>query len=1523
MTDKQLEKLKKSLPEPKVSSNSLEIMKKRSFLKDASGKSAEEPRDMFFRVASFIAGADKNYKTDGKKIDLEETVAEFYDLIASNRFLPGARVLYEAGNNIDGTGQLASCFVLPIEDDLNQIFQTMQDAAVVQKNNGGTGFNFSHIRPKGDSVGGTPNVAAGPLHFIKSYSQSFDLILQGKKRGGGNMAILNIDHPDIIDFINLKGVESSIRNFNISVGVTDKFMHALKNDDEYELVNPRTQETARSIRAQEVFDLISKKAWECADPGLFFLDTAQDANPNKNLGVIEATNPCGEEPLRAYESCNLGSVVLPSHVSTNNTEPEIDWDKLRQSVHSAIHFLDNMIDLSRYPLPQIDEEVRKTRKIGLGVVGLGTMFYKLEIPYDSEEAVELTKKIVNFMQDEAISASQELASLRGVFPEFEGSIWDEKDLRVRNAALSSIAPTGTLSLIANTSSGIEPIFSLVYHYSGFYQDGESEQRESLLYVNEQFKQHAKSKGFYSKELMEKIAENGGSLGQIEEIPEGAKNIFKVTHDVSPNWHVKMQAAAQESVDAAVSKTINLPSDATVEDIKRAYIQAWEEGCKGITIYRDGSKQMQVLETRKDARRKTQDIEKPKESVLPESRDLSQFHLTENALHVLERRALKKDEEGNVVETPEELWARIARYVAGAETKYDGRKARKFEKSFFEIMNSGEFFCGGTLIFAGLGSEAIMSKCLVMPIGDSIDAIFSALEKNIQVLRRGVGTGFNFSKIRSSYAKVATTGEFAAGPIEYLKMFNRAQDTIKGRGGRGLGSMAILSVSHPNIEEFIELKDDLEAASHYNISVGITDKFMKAVKDDSDWNLVDPHDHKTYKSIRARELFEKISKHAWVSGDPGMFFLDTAEKQNTTPALGKMEATNPCGEQPLLPFETCNLGNIDVSKFVKGFPFAESVDFKNLPLKQKLERIDWDHMKEVIQLGIRFLDNIIDVNNYPIPEIEEMTKKTRNIGLGLMGFADLLIKLGISYNSEKAEEVASKLMRFIQEKSHDASRKLGEEKGNFPAFKDSVWYQNKKQKFMRNTRTTTIAPTGSISIIANCNPGIEPIFALGYRRKNSMGGEDQEVIEHLFEYIAKERGFFSEDLMKAIADGKHLSDLKEEFEISNDVVDVFVTTHEIKPEQHVMIQAAFQKYIDSAVSKTINLPNKATWRDIAKVYELAYDLKCKGITVFRDGSKDPALQVGTKDKTKDESRKTIEKEVEISQRKSVEPENIGIEINPSRNALKPRKRPDVVKGFTYKITTGQGDLFITINEDDKGMFEVFLQGVGKSGSYTAGYIEAIGRLVSTSLRSGIEVEEIIKQLQGIRTAQPAMNKGGVIVYSVPDAVAKILKRHVEESKKQIGIFETKVRKTKDSKRQESGNKNQEEEKEVGLSPGESLKDHDVEANTKNEQGESVGNNENKPLPTREDEETRNLKSIDSSDELVAKMYHSEANVETFTEDTQSSTDKSLSSASIDDFDSKYTKENLSGDLMECPECDGDLEYAEGCVLCRGCGYSKCG
>ncbi|MBN1916138.1 adenosylcobalamin-dependent ribonucleoside-diphosphate reductase [Candidatus Dojkabacteria bacterium] len=1433
---------------------SVQLLRKRFLKTDDEGIPIETPGDMFARVAEGVAKGDLVFNK-GKK-EAKKTEAEFFDMIYNLRFIPNSPTLLNVGRN---NKNFAACFVLPIADSLSEIYSTLNEAVNVQWKGGGTGFNFSPIRPKGDMAGGIPDVAAGPIHYIKTFSTAMMGVRQSGKRGGGNMAILNVDHPDILEFIHLKEQDRTIMNFNISVGITNIFMKALQEDTTYDLVNPRNNEVAGQLSARQVFDEIVQLAHKTGDPGLAFIDNIEADNKTPLVGKMDATNPCGEQPLLPYESCNLGAVNL--RVMFDQKKNILNWDLLKKTIHTGVHFLDNIVEINNYPLEKIEKVTKHTnRKIGLGLMGFADLLMMMEIPYNSEKAYKFAEKLIKFIEDEAIKESIRLAKKRGVFPAYSGSVWEKRKLPVRNATLTTIAPNGNTSLIGGSVGGIEPSYALAYKVGGV-EDRSYRATEVIFNVSEGFKHLAKKHGFYKPEVIEKIV-NGVPVSAIKEIPEGVKKVLVTALDISPMDHLKMQAAFQKNVDNAISKTINFPNDSTPMDIKKVYIEAYRLGLKGVTIYRDGSKSGQTLVS-SDNKGKLNVEGTGGEKSGNESDGMKMEPapiLTSNALQVLEKRALKKSENGEIIETPEELWRRIAKHVAKAEKK---DKQKEWEGNFFTVFNSAEFLSGGALIYAGLGERAILSKCLVLPVDDSIGSIFESLNMNIEMLKRGVGTGFNFSKIRSSYAVVKTTGEHAAGPIKYLKLYDSAQDTLTGRGGRGLGSMAILNVDHPNIEEFVNLKDDLSAIHHYNISVGVSDKFMKAVKSNAKWDLVDPHDGNVYKTIKAKELFNSIAKHAWLSGDPGIFFLDTAEKGNTTPALGKMDATNPCGEQPLIPYETCNLGNIDISKMIKGNPYALDPDLLDAPFKEKMRFVNWERLAEVTRIGVRYLDDIIDVNTYPIKEIEVMTKKTRNVGLGIMGLADFFIKLGIPYESDEAVKASEEVMKFIQSEAHKYSEALGKEKGNFPAFKDSTW-RKKGKKYMRNTRTTTIAPTGTIAIVANCNPGIEPVFALGYRRKNSMGGTDQLVIEPLFIEVAMQRGFYSDELINDIADGKHLSEIKEKYNIPDDVVKVFVTTHEIDPKRHVHIQSAFQKYVDSAVSKTINLPNSATPEDIERVYALAYDLGCKGITVFRDGSKDPALQVGVG--VRDNSASDFPADRQSGEQSGKQ--------DGTRETFEPRDRAMVTRGTTTKLKTEQGSLFVTINEDEKGIVEVFLV-LGKSGSFTTGYTEAIGRLVSMSLRSGIKVENIIEQLKGIRTSMPTMNKG-MIIYSVPDAVAKVLEQYVENKKGQVEMFEAQPASVADVK---------------DAPESSSVKSVPESPETETEEEEKS-----------EDEEKNERPAKEITPKLDAKISDKESN----------------------HVDGKfYSKNNVMGDLLECPECGGDLEYAEGCILCRSCGYSKCG
>jgi len=493
-----------------------------------------------------------------------------------------------------GTGlqQLSACFVLSVDDSIESIYEAIKHTAIIHKSGGGTGFSFSRIRPKGSPVGTTSGVASGPVSFMRVFDASTEAIKQGGRRRGANMGILEVTHPDIMEFITCKEKEGELKNFNISVAVSDSFMEAAQKGEDYELIDPRTGQITGKLNAAEVLDKIAEMAWKNGEPGLIFLDRINQFNPTFHVGKIESTNPCGEQPLLPYESCNLGSINLARMVK----DGKINWDKLRRVVHTAVHFLDNVIDANKYPLPQIEKNTKANRKIGLGVMGFADMLIKLDIPYNSKKGLNLAEKVMSFIQDESKKASQELARERGVFPNFKESLWDKKNLKVRNATTTTIAPTGSISMIADCSSGVEPLFSLIYHK-------EVLEGERLLYINSDFEKVAREKGFYSEELVKKIVENNGSCQKIPEVPEEVKKVFVTALDISYQDHIKMQAAFQKYTDNAVSKTINLPNHTTKNEIKDAFVLSYKLGCKGITVYRDKSREEQVIKAVKAEEKK--------------------------------------------------------------------------------------------------------------------------------------------------------------------------------------------------------------------------------------------------------------------------------------------------------------------------------------------------------------------------------------------------------------------------------------------------------------------------------------------------------------------------------------------------------------------------------------------------------------------------------------------------------------------------------------------------------------------------------------------------------------------------------------------------------------------------------------------------------------------------------------------------------------------------------------------------------
>jgi len=560
----------------KLSVNAAAVLKRRYLLKNENGEVIETPSAMLRRVAGAVAAADARYDPSA---DTSRAADEFYSAMSALELLPNSPTLMNAGTKL---GQLSACFVLPVPDSMEGIFETLKHMALIHQSGGGTGFSFSRLRPKGDVVKSTSGIASGPVSFMRIYDAATDVVKQGGRRRGANMGILRVDHPDIIEFITSKTASGALANFNISVGVTDAFMDAVVNDRSYDLINPRSGRAAKTISAREVFDLIVTLAWQTGDPGLAFIDEINRGNPTPGIGEIESTNPCGEVPLLAYESCNLASINLGRLVE----DRAINYNRLGQLVRVGVHFLDNVIDETHFPLDRIAAVTRGNRKIGLGIMGFADMLIEMGIPYDSEEAVEMGEKVMSFVFSEARSVSTHLALGRGEFPNFDASVYRTAGTRLRNATVTSVAPTGTISIIAGCSSGIEPLFAIAYVR-------EVLEGTRLLEVNPAFERVAKQRGFYSRELMLEIAKHG-SLRGVESVPEDVRRLFVTSMDIAPEWHVRMQAAFQRHCDNAVAKTVNLPREATPEDVRRIYMMAYEHKCKGITVYRYGSKSEQVL-----------------------------------------------------------------------------------------------------------------------------------------------------------------------------------------------------------------------------------------------------------------------------------------------------------------------------------------------------------------------------------------------------------------------------------------------------------------------------------------------------------------------------------------------------------------------------------------------------------------------------------------------------------------------------------------------------------------------------------------------------------------------------------------------------------------------------------------------------------------------------------------------------------------------------------------------------------------
>jgi len=696
--------------------------------------------------------------------------------------------------------------------------------------------------------------------------------------------------------------------------------------------------------------------------------------------------------------------------------------------------------------------------------------------------------------------------------------------------------------------------------------------------------------------------------------------------------------------------------------------------------------------------------------------MGSMHLTDNALTVLQKRYLKRDLEGNVIEAPEDMFGRVARNLAQADRLYDPQaNLDATAEEFYSLMTSLDFMPNSpTLMNAGRELQQL-SACFVLPVGDSMEEIFDAVKQMALIQKSGGGTGFSFSRVRPRNDVVGSTQGVSSGPVSFMRVFDAATETVKQGGTRRGANMGILRVDHPDVLDFIQCKEGDHHLNNFNISVAATDEFMEAVRKGVDYSLRNPRTTEPVRALHARDVFDKIVFHAWKNGDPGIIFIDRINRENPTPHIGQVESTNPCGEQPLLPYESCNLGSINLANMVRN------------------GKVDWERLGSVTERGVHFLDNVIDMNRYTLPQIEAMTKANRKIGLGVMGFADLLIRLGVPYDSLEALKLGEEIMAFIQERGRKGSRALALKRGSFANFGGSVLKD--RWDAMRNATVTTIAPTGTISIIAGASSGIEPLFAVAFKR-HVLDGKELVEVNPLFEAMAWREGFHSEELMKKIAQDGNVQKLDE---IPEKVRQLFVTAHDISPEDHIQMQAAFQRHTDNAVSKTVNFPQDASVDEVAKVYELAYELGCKGVTIYRDRSR--AVQVLYKG---------------VTETGQVKPK---AELALAVVERSPKARQDVIHGSTRKIRTGCGNLYVTVNEDEDGNpFEIFNQ-IGKAGGCAASQSEAIGRLVSLAFRSGVTPIEIVRQLKGISCHTPVWYREGKVL-SCADAIAKAIEWHLQ-------------------------------------------------------------------------------------------------------------------------------------------------------------------
>ncbi len=1122
-------------PEPQLSPNALAVLEKRYLRRDEAGSVIETPGQMFWRVAWNVAQADRLYGAGEEEV--WRTAREFYRLMAFTEFLPNSPTLMNAGNELQ---QLAACFVLPVEDSLDGIFEALKWQAKIHQSGGGTGFGFSRLRPKGDFVKSTMGVASGPVSFMRIFDAATQTVKQGGKRRGANMGILRVDHPDIPEFITCKDDLTQVTNFNISVAVTDTFMEAVKKGETYDIVNPRTGQVARRLDAREVFDKIAYQAWKNGEPGLFFLDTTNRTNPCPQISDFEATNPC---------------VTGDTLVATER--------------------------------------------------GLLTI-----------------KEIAERYPDGGISIATDRRVPAEVVTESNGLFYVAGDQAERGIRLDPI--------VGAWCSGVKPTWRLQTK-SGY---------ELMATVDH------------------KVLTNEGWVPVENLVPGRHRLLIQSGEGSFPEDHTLPFRAANIHIGRNGRVTaLNLPTEWSPE---MGLVLGWLVGDGWL---RSGDRNCRV-------------------------------GFTFSRLDAPMFARLKPVLEG--------WYGRRVRAVQRLNGVYHlSFHSRPFVE-FFERL--------GALPVDGAEKE--VPRSLFQAPRDVVVAF-------LQALFTADGTVRDSPKTNSSWIALTSKSRRLLQGVQILLLNLGIRSTILDRSRpprpatfaytakdgtqRRYGSDGIL----------YELAIFGEGRERFRQEIGFLDEKQARLS-----------------SIRFRGFhevrFEDLLLIKELVGEREVY--DLTEPMSHSMICNGI-VVRQCGEQPLLPFESCNLGSIDLDK--------------HMAYRNGKWDVDWTKLERTIRTAAHLLDNVIDMNSYPVPQIEEMTKLTRKIGLGVMGFARMLFKLGVAYDSPEGVEFGRRAMKFVKDIGYDESGKLAESRGPYPAWKGSRHEQLGIK--VRNSYVTTVAPTGTLSMIADTSGGCEPEFSLIWY-KNVMDGTHLPYVLDYFIEIAKKEGWWREDLLDKILN--HSGRARGLKEIPEKWQRVFAVSFDVASEWHVRMQAAFQEYCDAAVSKTINLPASATVDDVKKAYLLAYELGCKGITVYRDRSRtDQVLNVGVSGKEKGEGKAEAPKEIRVEVPKMV----------PLPQPLKPRPRPDVITGRTQKIMTGYGAVYITINEDDQGLFEIFAQ-AGRGGGYTASFTEAVARLVSLCLRSGIPVDEIIDQLEGIRSPRIAYDHGEHIL-SIPDAIAKTLKRHI--------------------------------------------------------------------------------------------------------------------------------------------------------------------